>query len=318
MSNIHFDDQIIPSAGESVLTTLLAHGYSIPHSCQSGVCHSCVMLCEQGNLPAEATAGLSLAEQQRGLFLSCQCRPTEDIRVREYHPHETAQPAEVVDKQWLDGQVLRLTLRAPIGFHAGQTLTLWRDDQTARCYSITHPPRPDHTLELHIRVLPGGAFSPWVAESVAVGDTLSVQGPLGNFYYQPTSDEQPLLLVGVGTGLAPLYGIVLDALARRHRGPLHLLVGGRDRDSFYMLPTLATLAHQHPQVEIHRLTLAEAAEPPLISADIYSFVGQHYRELRPWQIYIAGAGRFVQKMRKVCFMAGASGRQILTDTFEGG
>ena len=315
MARIHFDDKIITCTGESVLTALLARGYTIPHSCQSGVCQSCLMVCEQGQLPAAATAGLSPAAQQQGLFLSCQCQPTGDIRVRLYNPRETAQLATVVGKQWLDGQVLRLTLRAGLSFRAGQTLTLWRDEQTARCYSITHPPRDDQTLELHIRVLPGGAFSQWAAGSLTVGDTLPVQGPLGDFYYQPLGDDQPLLLVGVGTGLAPLHGILLDAIARGHRGPLHLLVGGRDRASFYFLPPLAALERQYPQLRIHRLTLEEGVEPPLQTADIYQFVRQHYRELRPWQIYIAGARHFVQKMRKICFMAGASGRQILTDQF---
>lgn len=315
MTSIHFAGQRISCEDESVLTALLARGHQIPYSCQQGVCQSCLMVCAQGELPAEATAGLSQSQKQRGLFLSCSCRPHTELWVERYDPRADTLPARVVDKQMLPGQVLKLTLCAEIHFRAGQAMTLWRNNDIARCYSTTRPPTPDNTLEFHIRVLPDGAFSRWAADTLAVGDTLPLQGPLGEFYYRPQDSHQPLLLAGVGTGLAPLYAIAWDALGREHQGPIVLLAGSRRYDDFYYLPELTALAREHPQVEVHLLTPDTNAQRPAQTADIYQFVRNNFAELRAWQIYIAGAPHFVQKMRKTCFMAGASGRQIFTDSF---
>ncbi|HEY7883948.1 MAG TPA: 2Fe-2S iron-sulfur cluster binding domain-containing protein [Cellvibrionaceae bacterium] len=320
-ANIHFNQQIIASDGQSVLTALLKRGHAIPYSCQSGVCHSCLMICDKGTLPTTATAGLSTEQRRQGLFLSCSCIPGEDLWVSRYDLDAIKIPAKVIDKQLLNNEVMALILKADVSFRAGQFMTLWRDATTARCYSLARPFNSDHLLEFHLRLWPNGAFSHWARHSLKPGDHLALQGPEGDSYYRDDDPTMPLLLAATGTGLAPVYAIAREALARGHTGPIHLIIGSRDPKHFYYLAELQALGRE-PRVHIHLLAQAldqgDTAPPMVVAADIYAFVRNQFSELRDYQIHLAGAESFVQKMRKVCFMAGASPRQVYADAFTRG
>jgi ferredoxin-NADP reductase len=97
-------------------------------------------------------------------------------------------------------------------------VTLSRADGLARAYSIaSQPDAADGCVELHVRVLSSGRMSSWLGGGQAVGERVSLRGPIGECFYLPGNPQQPLLLAGTGTGLAPLWGIVLPgsaALAR--------------------------------------------------------------------------------------------------------
>lgn len=316
-TNIYFNEQVIASDGQSVLTALLKRGHAIPYSCQSGVCHACLMVCDKGTLPAAATAGLNAEQTRQGLFLSCSCIPSEDLWVSRYDLDAIKIPARVIDKRMLNTQVMALTLKAQVSFRAGQFMTLWRDDAIGRCYSLAAPQNPEDHLQFHLKILPNGAFSHWAQHRLQVGDRLNLQGPEGESYYRAEHSEQPMLLAGIGTGLAPLYGIVSDALTTGHRGPIHLVVGAKDSQSFYFMAELQALSRRS-SIHLHCITQSETQphQPDgITSGDIYTRIRQQFPSLRGYHIHLAGTESFIQKMRKVCFMAGANPRQVFTDSF---
>jgi ferredoxin len=84
MGLIIFQNKLISSqAGESVLTALLREGIKIPFDCQQGICHSCMMILEQGSVSSEALANLTQEQVDEGAFLACQCRFFKRIKVRQ-------------------------------------------------------------------------------------------------------------------------------------------------------------------------------------------------------------------------------------------
>lgn len=68
--------------GENALSCLLRAGCAIPHSCRAGICHSCLMKMEEGDIPEDAQYGLSENLRRQDFFLACQCYPAGDIKVR--------------------------------------------------------------------------------------------------------------------------------------------------------------------------------------------------------------------------------------------
>jgi ferredoxin-NADP reductase len=54
--------------------------------------------------------------------------------------------------------------------------------------------------------VPDGEVSTYLVRDVAVGDTIGLRGPIGG-YFVWTGQHRPLLLVGGGSGLAPLRAI---------------------------------------------------------------------------------------------------------------
>lgn len=299
--------------GETLLDSLIRNGYDIPNGCRAGVCQACIMVADEGDIPAPAQKGLSAAQIALNHFLSCQCKPAQPVAVRRASRTGTQVQGRVLDKHWLSEQVLRLRIRAKLDYIPGQYVTLWKDDVVARSYSLASNPLQDDFIEVHIKHIPGGMFSCWAARELEEGDLLGVQGPLGQCIYM-ADPGQPLLLMAIGTGLAPLYGILRDALAKGHSGPVDLAVGAADPSAFYLVRELQQLAAANVNLNVHFIAQRDGAGFAT-EGDIYQFCKQAWPDLKGTRVFLCGAESFVRKMRKQCFLGGASMADISADVF---
>lgn len=266
-----------------------------------------------------------------GYFLACQCRPDGDLTVG-YPGADVSTSATISSIRWLSHRTLdvRLTPQGRFDYHPGQFVTLLRtDDLLARSYSLASLPS-DGELRLHVRHHPDGAMSGWLAEQAAPGERLTVRGPYGDCFYLPGSPEQPLLLVGTGTGLAPLYGILRDALRHGHTGPIRLVHGAVDSRGLYLVDELAALAAAAPNLDYRRCVLrADRAEPAgaAHTADTPGMVADaHVGDLvevvarlvpRPagHRVFLCGDPETTHRLRRTLFLNGASNRDIHLDAF---
>ncbi len=313
-------------SGESVLEGLLRHGHDIPFGCKAGACHACMMTVESGTVPDAAQNGLKPTERKLGSFLSCSCIPSENLSVCLADEEQTTSAARVASVDHLSEYILRVRMEAPFDFCGGQYLNIWhsggnRSDGAShiiRSYSIASIPS-DNFIELQLKVIPDGLFSAWANAELKAGDSLMVQGPMGQCIYTDDDPAKALLLVGIGSGLAPLYGIIKDALHHGHKGDIHLVLGGRSAESFYLMAELQSLAEHHEQLSVsfvvQSLEGANAESDGLIDGDLYQYIKQAFPDLSHHRVYLCGAGSFVTKMKKQCFLSGASMREIHTDSF---
>lgn len=99
-------------------------------------------------------------------------------------------------------------------------------------------------LEFHIRHVPGGAASGYAAETLAVGDTVAVEGPYGSSWLRE-DHRGPLLALAGGSGLAPIKSIVETALARGMDQPIHLYFGVRSERDLYLMEHFEALCARH-------------------------------------------------------------------------
>lgn len=302
-----------------MLDTLLEAGLPTPYGCRAGICQSCLLRASAGEIPDAAQEGLKHSLKEQGWFLACRCRPEGALRV----DFEAAAPppvaARIVSKQRLAPRVMGLWLEPDraLDYHAGQYVTAWRDDTTGRCYSLASLPE-ESLLEFHVARVDGGALSPWLHETAGVGDVLDLRGPIGDCFYSPDDPEQPLVLIGTGTGLAPLYGVVRDALRHGHSGPIHLFHGARTTAHLYYRDKLRALSdafenlHYYPSVhDVDGATLP----PDVMTGAIDQLVKHHLPALAGWRVFLSGAPDIVNHLRKQCFLAGAASGAIHADPF---
>jgi len=320
MSSIVVNDQRYPLApGATVLDTLLDAGLKVSYGCKAGACQSCLLRASSGTIPDEAQQGLKETQKAEGWFLACRCNPVDEITIDLSAGVVQKQIAQVVEKRLLSPRVMGLWLKTdePLSYRAGQYITLWRDDSVARSYSLASMPGNEPYLELHIARIDGGAVSTWVHDELQVGDPLQLQGPNGECFYTAGNAAQPLLLVGTGTGLAPLYGVVRDALLNGHSGPIHLFHGARTVDYLYYHAELLALCAQHKNLHYHpSLVQAGMIEPDEVEiGPVDQLVAQHLPKLEGWRVYLSGAPDIVNQLRKRCFLAGAAIKEIYTDPF---
>jgi NAD(P)H-flavin reductase len=163
-------------------------------------------------------------------------------------------------------------------------------------------------------------MSGWFHQEAAVGDRVSVLGPSGECFYVPGREEQPILLVGTGTGLAPLYGILRDALRQGHRGPIHLFHGALHTGGLYLVEELRRLAARHSHVEytptvLHGNELKGSESSGIAVGALDHVIFNRFPKLSGWRAYVCGDPGIVQTLRKKLFLSGMSMREIYADAF---
>lgn len=316
MASFHFNGQPIDAEdGDTVLGALLRAGVKLDNGCRVGACQAC-LVCTKEAVPASAQAGLDDDLVERGAFLACQAKAGsvtdlvslgEDVRQR--------YAAQVVGRRMATDDILILRLSVP-GWNArpGRFVRLSDATGTSRPYSIATPAwSAAESLELHIRVIDGGLMSPALA-SGASGDSLTVEGPYGRCVYRSDSGTEPLLLLGSGTGFAPLYGIATDAVHRGHRAPIHLFHAIRSATDSYFADEMQELIRANPNVNY----IPIVTEGMDLEARKTAPLDQALRllpELDGYRVYLCGAPDLVRVAQRKCFLAGADLKHIAADAF---
>lgn len=316
MARVSYESRWYPlEAEESVLDGLLRQGIPVPHACKAGVCQSCLMRATTA-VPDKAQAGLKDTLKARNYFLACACKLEPGMDLEVSNGEELRVPARIQAIEPLSADVLRVRLwpEAPFEYRAGQYLTLLRADGLARSYSLASLPREDG-LELHVRVLPGGAMSRWLADEARPGDAVKLQGPAGDCFYLPGKPEQPLLLAGTGTGLAPLYGIVREALASGHTGPIWLFHGAKDMRGLYLVDELRALAARHFNLHYRPSVLEGRLGEGYHVGALDVLIRTEVPKPAGFSAFLCGNPDLVLSLRKKLFLAGLSLKDIHADAF---
>ncbi|MFB6299471.1 MAG: FAD-binding oxidoreductase [Halobacteriales archaeon] len=93
----------------------------------------------------------------------------------------------------------------PVEFVAGQYISI-RYRGTTRPYSVANSPTTGD-IEFCIRRVSGGQLTSELAESLSVGDTVTLRGPYGDFVMEPPS-HRDLVFLATGTGVAPFRSMI--------------------------------------------------------------------------------------------------------------
>lgn len=305
-------------ASETVLQALLRQGVTVPYSCAKGVCQACLLRSVSGDPPAAAQQGLRDTLRQQGYFLACQCAVSDGIDAMLPRESEVYGRAVLQAKEMLGSGICRLWLTPAIelNYHAGQFLNLRRADGLIRSYSIASVPRCDSKIELHIQRRQQGAMSQWLIDTVMVGDAIDIQGPNGACFYLPGREQEPLLLIGTGTGLAPLMGIARDALTSGHRGPIHLYHGSRAAAGLYLRKQLTELAAQYENFHTNFCVSGPEMESDCIPGRAHDVAFGRHADLSGYRVYLCGMPAMVYAAKKTAYLNGARVQDIYADPFE--
>ncbi|BAO64154.1 2-polyprenylphenol hydroxylase [Pseudomonas protegens Cab57] len=280
---------------------------TVPYSCRAGSCHACLVHCVQG-LPSDSRPDALSDEQRRlGWRLACQCQVVEDLHVETFDPVRDGLPATVIGLDWLSSSVLRLRLQPqrPLRYRAGQHLVLWAAGQIARPYSLASLPEDDRFLEFHLDCRHPGQFSD-AARQLQLGDPIRL-GELrgGALHYDPDWQQRPLWLLAAGTGLAPLFGILREALRQDHQGPIRIIHLAHDSSEHYLAKPLAALAANRAQLSVELWT----------GAELTAALAQLRLVSRQTQALLCGHPDSVEAFARRLYLAGLPRNQLLADVF---
>lgn len=302
-------------AGESILDCLLRHGVDYPHSCQAGVCQSCLIK-GTGAIAHDWQEGIQDTLKAQGYFLACLAKPENEIALSSPLADDCEKKAEISELFLLTHNVMRVRLAVDDlnPWTPGQYLNLINPQGIIRSYSIANLPKQDGFIELHIKLQDQGAMGSWLKEKAKTHEKVKIRGPLGQcFYLNPQKLSYDILLAGTGTGLAPLIAIAKDALGQNHPGSITLIHGGVVDEDLYYVNELQNLAKQNADFRYEPCVLQGNGQYPIVPID-QKIVG-HIKDPKSLKVFVCGPKDTTNKLKMKAFLAGVPSSHILSDAF---
>lgn len=306
------------SESTSLLDGLLSYGVNMPHGCRGGICQSCLLKCIEGDVPPESQRGLRPAQLLNHELLACQCYTTSDLTVTLPLLAEHLVSATVSQLRLLSSDILEVQLETKdaLQYRAGQFIKLQHPEGIARCYSLASTPIEPY-LRIHVREYPNGHVSSWVHHQLKVGDEVAITTALGECFYIPGHPDQPILLIGTGSGIAPLLGILSDAIQQGHTGELHLYHGARKEEGLYLDADLHEMASVTDRMTYTGCISGTTGDPPsrVKRGRASEIALNEHSNLKGWRVYLCGNPEMVRSAQMQAYLAGAALTEIHADPF---
>lgn len=246
--------------GQTILDAALRAGIFLPHACGQGYCATCKVTVTDGEVDHGAASNFALMDYERdeGKVLACCARlesdlvieaeietddDARDIPVRDYH----GVVSRIEDlTPTIKGIWIKLDEGETLDFQAGQYVNLNLPGELGfRAFSLASAPSAGKEIELNIRIVPGGAGTTWIHQTLRVGDRLTLTGPYGRFFVRRSASLPSLFMAG-GSGLSSPRSMILDLLEEGSALPITLVYGARNQAELYYHDDFLALAAQHP------------------------------------------------------------------------
>ncbi|MEU0502774.1 globin domain-containing protein [Nocardia sp. NPDC005998] len=225
--------------------------------------------------------------------------------------------------------VVRLQLDQPMQYAAGQYISVQIPSRPRmwRYMSPAVPANANGEIEFHVRGVLGGWVSPAIVGHTAVGDQWYLGSPLGGLGI-PRNVKRKMLMVGCGTGIAPLRAQLMAMAQRRLNPRVHLFVGGHHPCDLYDLEILSQLATANKWLTVTPVTESDenpwwyldSGEPeriwPGLDARVTGQIGKVVASYGSWadrDVQIVGSPSMVQTTKFRLMAAGTQTKNIRHD-----
>lgn len=241
--------------GETVLNAAFRQGIALMHGCKEGQCGSCKSRLIDGDIELlkYSTFALPDYERETGHVLLCRTHVFSDVSFELLNYDEDLLSRSIAVKEFAgrvakisalthDIRLLEIEIERPLKFWAGQYVDLTLPDRSiTRSFSMANPPSEGARLRFIIKKYPNGAFSSLLDGGLNVGDALIAKGPYGTCLRREKRPG-PMLLIGGGSGMSPLWSILTDHIESGEQRPVRFFYGARTRADLFYLEELASIA----------------------------------------------------------------------------
>lgn len=330
ITNRSNDSSFPAQAGETILDAALRDNRVFPYGCRNGMCGACKCELLQGEVDYglfEDTV-LTPDEVAAGKLLLCQARPQTDVVIQAEELLIGANlrirmlPCRVSRLEHAARDVIIMHLALPktqeFSFLPGQYIDIVLRDGQRRSFSIANLPEeiPRDGLELHVRQVPGGHFTPRVFEALRVRDILRFEGPFGTYFLQ-SEPQTPLLMIAGGTGFSPIKGLVRQSLKECPDRRIHLFWGARDEQDLYLDGLVREWADRFPCLTYTPvLSDGHSGQWQGLCGFVHEAVLDCYDDVSGHDVYASGPPVMVDRVRETLQARGLEGARFFFDSFE--
>ena len=203
------------------------------------------------------------------------------------------------------------------GQHVDVRLTAEDGYSAQRSYSIASAPQGT-ALELTVQRLDDGEVSPYLTQTLGVGQPLELRGPVGGWFVWDADGTAPVLLVAGGSGLVPLMAMIRARAQAANRVPFRLIYSVRDPAAALYATELIERQRVGDGLGVTYLyTRTAPAGSPLpvgrISADVIASSGLPPADSP--RVFVCGPTGFVETTAGLLVAAGHDPGAIKTERF---
>jgi 3-phenylpropionate/trans-cinnamate dioxygenase ferredoxin reductase subunit/benzoate/toluate 1,2-dioxygenase reductase subunit len=308
--------------GHNLVACASAAGLNLLTDCANGQCGTCTaqLLSGKVDLQAHDLSALPDDDREAGVVLPCVCTVTAPCAIE--FPYDSTEvltdepepmPAQVTCVEQVASEIVRLELSVDekILFEPGQYVRIQpRACGVSRSYSMANVPGTDR-LEFYIRMVPGGAFSTWLASAQA-GDAVDISAPHGTFFLR--HEDRPRLFVAGGTGLAPFLSMLRAVAAAPAAQPrTTVVIGARTPGHLIAMDELEQIRAGLPGMTIH-LAVEQGDGPAAHRGYPTDLIAQLQVEADT-RVYLCGPPPMVEAGRSAAESAGLPRKEVLCERF---
>lgn len=328
--NIANSHRSFDAAADQPLLDAAQHAaLNIPHSCKGGNCGACKARLVRGEIhyPRGAPLGLSAAETADGLILLCQARALTDLVIETFErrsadaTHSKRLPCRIERAVPLCHDVMGLFLRLPIAehfsFEAGQYIDILLPSGRRRSFSIASPPHDVRLLELHIRRVVGGEFTDRLFQQENRTALLTIEGPLGQFTYRAhAAAAPPMVLIGGGTGIAPLLAILRHVIENGIQRDMRLFWGVRNEQDLYAHATLEAMSRRAASLSYAPVLSEASPDWRGLTGWVHEAAFERIENLTACEVYAAGPPAMITAIKLGYAARGSVTKRLYYDSFD--
>ncbi len=318
--------QFYVESNETVLDAALRQGINMRYGCRSGACGACKGKLLEGDIHYENDPiALTDKDQADNLVLFCAAHADSElvIEMEEVKLDSAIEiktlPCRVHDMKLLTDDVMQLFIKLPaaerLQFLSGQYIDILLEDGRHRSFSIANAPHNDEFLELHIRLVDDGLFTPKVFKTMQNKDLLRIEGPHGSFFFHEESTKDILLLAG-GTGFAPIKGIVEHLVSEKITRPIAIYWGVRTEADLYMNELAQSWAAEHDNITFIPVLSDADSNWSGRSGYVHEAVLADFEDLSELDVYSCGPPAMIQAAEKTFQEKGLKKNQFFYDSFD--
>lgn len=202
----------------------------------------------------------------------------------------------------------------PLNFKAGQFVSVKVNDQRINAYSIAGCPDQNH-FELLVDVSPQGVGSKYF-ENLKEGEKITYLGPAGIFTLKPNDGSQHLLLLGTGSGIAPLKYMAEDALKNlKITQPITLYFGLRFKEDIFWTDIFDELSRNYPNFHYKLCLSKPSPDWTGFSGHITDIVKQDFPDAGICSAYLCGNKAMIEESAKLLLESGCPQERIYSEKF---
>jgi NAD(P)H-flavin reductase/ferredoxin len=312
---------------ETILEAALRAGVPMPYECRNGGCGLCKGTVLNGRIAYGVYQKSALSDEERaaGMALFCCATPLSDLELEyEEAGAQRDAPMKTLDcivqrmhRASADVMIVHLALEPGerLPFRAGQYFNIVLEDGARRAFSFATRPQEQETIEIHVRLIPGGRFTTHVFTQMREGDRLRIEGPFGQFFLR--EGDKPIIFVAGATGFAPVKSILEYAFSTGLQRRMYLYWGVRRRPDLYMADLAQQWSREHSNFDFVPVLSEPSPEDNWLGRTglVHDAILHDFPDLSGYEIYTCGSIKMVETARPAFVAHGLHEDACFTDAF---